>query len=203
LGTATPRVRSRFRFFLGFRILTSRSAIQLEDRFESAFDHFVLHSVLFVLAAPELTFGLNTSFPAPTRSGHIEKSSLKKPHHKAGDLAKVQPFTLYTLRHTCLTCWTAPMDPYTLAHLAGNSDFSTTKRYVHPQEETVLAAMDRAREALGSHSFSHSGEKDSPTANSQAEEKSFELRGMKWSGREDSNLRPTGPEPEESNYDEN
>ena len=51
------------------------------------------------------------------------------------------------------------MDPYTLAYLAGHSDFSTTRRYVHPQQETVLAAMERAHEARGSHSFSHSVEK--------------------------------------------
>jgi len=134
-------------------------------------------------------------FPASTCSGHIEKSSLKKQHHKAIAPAKVEPFALYTLRHTCLTRWAAHMDPYTLAYLAGHSDFSTTKRYVHPQEETVLAAMDRAREAQGSHSFSHSREKNPPKANGEAEEKSFGLKGMKWSGREDSNLRPPGPEP--------
>jgi hypothetical protein len=84
------------------------------------------------------------------------------------------------------------MDPYTLAYLlTGHIDFSTTKRYVHPQEETVPAAMDHAREAQGS----HSGEKNSSKANGEAEQKSLGLKGMKWSGREDSNLRPPGPEP--------
>lgn len=39
------------------------------------------------------------------------------------------------------------MDPYTLAYLAGHSDFAMTKRYVHPQAETVRAAMERARAA--------------------------------------------------------
>jgi hypothetical protein len=39
------------------------------------------------------------------------------------------------------------MDPYTLGYLAGHSDFSTTKRYIHPQAQTVLAAMERARVA--------------------------------------------------------
>jgi hypothetical protein len=52
-------------------------------------------------------------FPAPTCTGHIEKSSLKKQHHKAVALAGVEAFTLYTLRHTCLTRWAAHMDPYT------------------------------------------------------------------------------------------
>ena len=55
---------------------------------------------------------------------------------------------MYDLRHTCLTRWSAHMDPYTLAYLAGHSDFSTTKRYVHPQADAVRAALDRARAQL-------------------------------------------------------
>jgi hypothetical protein len=35
------------------------------------------------------------------------------------------------------------MDPFTLAYLAGHSDISITKRYVHPEDETVKAAMER------------------------------------------------------------
>ncbi len=84
-------------------------------------------------------------FPAPTRSGHMEKSTLKKQHPRACALARVQPFTMYDLRHTCLTRWAAHMDPYTLAYLAGHSDFSTTRRYVHPQTETIRAALERVR----------------------------------------------------------
>jgi integrase len=91
-------------------------------------------------------------FGAPTKTGHIEPSTLKKPHisackgaeKKADDWA-VQPFPLYTLRHTCLTRWAPHMDPWTLAHLAGHRDMAITKRYVHPQAETVRAAMERAR----------------------------------------------------------
>jgi len=98
-------------------------------------------------------------FPAPTKTGHIEKSTLKKQHKRACKLAKLEDFTLYTFRHTCLTRWAEVMDPYTLAYLAGHSDFSTTKRYVHPQTETVLAAFERARQARTGHSFRHSDEK--------------------------------------------
>jgi integrase len=98
-------------------------------------------------------------FPAPTRSGHIEKSTPKKQHKRAYTLAKLEPFTLYTFRHTCLTRWAEVMDPYTLAYLAGHSDFSTTKRYVHPQTATVLAAFERARDAKTGHSFRHSDDK--------------------------------------------
>jgi len=96
-------------------------------------------------------------FPAPTRSGHIEKSSLKKQHPKACTLAKVAEFPLYTFRHTCLTRWAAHMDPYTLGYLAGHSDFSTTRRYVHPQVQTVKEAIERARNG-------QSGAKPAPAA---------------------------------------
>ena len=58
----------------------------------------------------------------------MQKSTLKRRHPKA---CKVELFPLYTFRHTCLTRWAAFMDPYTLAYLAGHSDFSTTRRYVH------------------------------------------------------------------------
>lgn len=39
-------------------------------------------------------------FPAPTATGHIEKSTLKQQHKKALAASKVEP--LYTFRHTCL-----------------------------------------------------------------------------------------------------
>jgi integrase len=102
-------------------------------------------------------------FPAPTRSGHIEPSSLKKPHHKACEAAGLEPVPLYTFRHTCLTRWAASgMDPWTLAHLAGHRDMSITRRYVHPQEHTIREALERARgdaaEVQGGHSIGHSGE---------------------------------------------
>jgi hypothetical protein len=131
-------------------------------------------------------------FPAPTASGHIEKSSLKKQHAKAVTTAKIQPFTLYTFRHTCLTRWAAFMDPYTLAYLAGHSDFSTTRRYVHPQADTVRAAIEKAR---GGHSIGHSQMETAEAQKASAEENPNDFNEIRWSGREDSNLRPPGPEP--------
>ncbi len=95
-------------------------------------------------------------FPAPTRSGHIGKSTLKKRHANACKLAEVPYFVLYTFRHTCLTRWAEYMDPYTLAYLAGHSDFSTTRRYVHPQAHTIRDAMARARMGRGGHNSGHS-----------------------------------------------
>jgi integrase len=107
-------------------------------------------------------------FPAPTRSGHIEPSSLKKQHAKViSEATRIlreetkdpkrafAGFELYTLRHTCLTRWAPHMDPWTLAYLAGHRDMNITKRYIHPQEQTIRDAMDKAREVKGGHSFGH------------------------------------------------
>ncbi len=98
-------------------------------------------------------------FPAPTKSGHIEQSTLVKRHGKACDLAGIERLPFYTFRHTCLTLWAGYMDPYTLAYLAGHADFATTRRYVHPQSHTILAAMERARNAQGGHNLGHNKKK--------------------------------------------
>ena len=100
--------------------------------------------------------GGNWMFPAPTKSGHIELSTLKKQHAKACQLARLEPLPLYTFRHTCLTRWAAHMDPYSLAYFAGHSSFATTRRYVHPNLTTAREAMDRARMAQGGHKSGHS-----------------------------------------------
>ena len=86
-------------------------------------------------------------FPAPTKSGHVEASTLKKQHARAITLSEVAPFVLYTLRHTCITRWAKHIDAYTLHVIAGHTDMNTTKRYVHPSDSDVLAAMERARKA--------------------------------------------------------
>jgi integrase len=94
-------------------------------------------------------------FRAPTQSGHIEQSSLKKGHANVCKIAGIEYFPLYTFRHTCLTLWSAHMDPYTLAYFAGHSDFATTRRYVHPNLQTGREAMERARAAQGGHKNGH------------------------------------------------
>ena len=97
-------------------------------------------------------------FPAPTASGHLEQSTLKKQHEKACKLGKITAFVPYTFRHTCLTRWARILDPYTLAYLAGHSDFGTTRRYVHPNLNTARQALERARVAQGGHKIGHSPE---------------------------------------------
>jgi integrase len=91
---------------------------------------------------------------APTRSGHFEKSTLKKQHKKAVRLSRVRPFVLYSLRHTFLTrLGESGCDAWTLARIAGHSSVAMSARYVHPSEDAVLAALDR----LSGHNFGHSG----------------------------------------------
>jgi integrase len=98
-------------------------------------------------------------FSAHTASGHIEQSTLKRQHEKACRVGKIAVFVPYTFRHTCLTRWAAILDPYTLAYLAGHSDFGTTRRYVHPNLSTAREALERARKARGGHRIGHSPEK--------------------------------------------
>ena len=44
-------------------------------------------------------------WPAPTKSEHVEPSTVKKQHRKAIKASKVRPFVLYSLRHTFLRRW--------------------------------------------------------------------------------------------------
>ena len=101
-------------------------------------------------------------WPAPTKSGHLEPSSLKKQHANALRLSQVRPFVLYTLRHTFLTRLGATgCDVWTLARIAGHNSIGISARYLHPSEGAVLSAMSR----LGGHNSGHSqtlaGENDS------------------------------------------
>ena len=78
-------------------------------------------------------------WPAPTRSGHIESSSLKKQHAKAfetlrreagkNDDKAIRPFVLYSLRHNFLTrLGESGCDAWTLARIAGHSNVSMSSR---------------------------------------------------------------------------
>ena len=109
--------------------------------------------------------GSDWIFPAPTRSGHIEASSIKKQHAAAIEASEVHSFVLYTLRHTCLTRWAKYMDPFTLHILAGHTDMNTTKRYIHPNETHIREAMAKV---WGGHSFGHSDKKGDQMAASDS-----------------------------------
>ena len=123
---------------------------------------------------------------APTRSGHIEPSSLKKQHAKALKLSGVRQFVLYSLRHTFLTrLGQSGCDTWTLARIAGHSSITMSARYVHPSEDAVLVAVER----LGGHNFGHSQkqlEQDSSSESSYPTDKQDE----EWWAVQGSNLRP-------------
>jgi hypothetical protein len=68
----------------------------------------------------------------------------------------MKPFVLYSLRHTFLTrLGQSGCGAWTLARIAGHSSIAISSRYVHPSEETVLAAFSR----LGGHNFGSNAEK--------------------------------------------
>jgi integrase len=101
-------------------------------------------------------------WPAATRSGHLEDSSIKKQHAKALRLSKVRPFVLYSLRHTFLTrLGESGCDAWTLARIAGHSSVAMSTRYVHPSEDAVFAALAR----LDGHKIAHSEDSVNPRQN--------------------------------------
>ena len=96
-------------------------------------------------------------WPAPTYSGHLEPSSLKKQHSKAVKASRVRPFVLYSLRHTFLTrLGESGCDTWTLARIAGHSSIAISARYVHPSHDSVLAAVER----LAGHKIGHNENQD-------------------------------------------
>jgi integrase len=139
-------------------------------------------------------------WPAPTTSGHIDHSSLKKQHAKIfrtvnaeakkHNLPPLTPFVLYAFRHTFLTrLGQSGCDAWTLARIAGHSSIAISSRYVHPSEDAVLAAMSR----LGGHNSGHSPEVPKMPSQSETAEV-IEGKEEVWCARRDSNSRPIAPE---------
>jgi len=91
-------------------------------------------------------------WPAPTISGHIDHSSLKKQHAKTLKISKVRPFVIYSLRHTFATRLAPHVDAWTLCKIMGWESLSVAMRYIHPSEDAVLAAVTK----LGGHNSGHS-----------------------------------------------
>src|SRR5262245_37936109 len=83
-------------------------------------------------------------FRAPTKSGHIEESSIRKQHLAAIAKAGLEHFELYCFRHTFLTILGASgCDPYTLCRIAGHGDIKMAMRYCHTQNEYIVNAFCR------------------------------------------------------------
>jgi integrase len=82
-------------------------------------------------------------FPAPTKAGHINQSSLKKQHLRAIKASGVPFFVPYSIRHTAITRWSNKVDAYTLHFLAGHVSMQTTQRYVHIGEDRLKGILSR------------------------------------------------------------
>jgi integrase len=91
-------------------------------------------------------------WPAPTRSGHIDHSTLKKQHTRALKLSGVRSFVLYSLRHTFATRIAPHVDAWTLCKIMGWASLSVAMRYIHPSDERVLEVLS----LLGGHNSGHS-----------------------------------------------
>src|SRR6516225_10565552 len=97
-------------------------------------------------------------WPAPTKSGHIDHSSLKKQHARAFREANahikaeakkanqkpklLKPWVLYSFRHTFLTrLGKSGCKIWTHARLAGHSSIEMSLRYVHMDENAAVDAI--------------------------------------------------------------
>jgi integrase len=111
---------------------------------------------------------------APTKSGHIEASSLKKQHARTLATVNIEAaknhqtplraFVLYSFRHTFLTrLGESGCDVWTLARIAGHSTIAISSRYVHPSADAVMLAMGR----LGGHNSGHKQTDDTQEGDSQ------------------------------------
>jgi len=87
---------------------------------------------------------------APTRSGHVESSSLKKQHAKAfatllEHKTPIRKFVLYSLRHTFLTrLGESGCDAWTLARIAGHSNVVLPAKTGHLRLGKIRASKQEA-----------------------------------------------------------
>jgi integrase len=78
---------------------------------------------------------------SPTKTGHIDHSTVKKQHRNALKLSGVRFFVLYSLRHSFATQIAPRVDAWTLCRIMGWSSLSVAMVYVHSSEDRVLEAF--------------------------------------------------------------
>jgi integrase len=87
-------------------------------------------------------------FPAPTKTGHIDHSTTKKQHLAALVASGVEPFVIYSLRHSFATRIAPHVDAWTLCKVMGWASLGVAMTYVHADERKVL-------EVFSGHKFGH------------------------------------------------
>jgi len=172
--------------------LSARASFVLENRWEMA-------------GSP----GEGWVWPAETKSGHFEQSTIKKRLQRnlercnqAEEEAKkkgnkkgrkpvhVRRFIPYNLRHTFLTrLGESGCDAWTLAKIAGHSSIAIGSRYVHPSE----AAMAKAFSHMAGHKIGHNPEMSAKNVR-DIEPVNDANNEVTWCARRDSNSRPNAPE---------
>jgi integrase len=90
-------------------------------------------------------------WPAQTKSGHIDHSTLRKQHSRTLRLSGVRAFVLYSLRHSFATRIAPHVDAWSLCKIMGWSSLSVAMTYIHPSEDRVLDAFT----SLGGHNSGH------------------------------------------------
>jgi integrase len=147
-------------------------------------------------------------WPSATKSGHFEQSTIKKRHSrilrlcqkeaeeqkkkKNGKPVVVRPFIPYALRHTFLTrLGESGCDVWTHARIAGHSNIEMSSRYVHPSEQAVTAAQQKAIERGYENETNQVSASVRSAAQSAVNGESAEVN---WRARRDSNSRPIAPE---------
>lgn len=100
-------------------------------------------------------------FPAPTKSGHIDHSTLKKQHRNALKLSGVRGFLLYSFRHSFATRIAPHVDAWTLCKIMGWSSLSVAMTYIHSSDDRVLEAFTGLQ---GGHKKGHNREAKKLTA---------------------------------------
>ena len=65
--------------------------------------------------------------------------------------SEIEPFDLYSLRHTFATKIAPKCDAWSLCRIMGWSSLAVAMTYIHPSQEKVLEAF----EGNGGHEFGH------------------------------------------------
>jgi len=114
--------------------------------------------------------GIPYVFPAGTKSGHVEHSTFRKQHaaafkklkeSKIEQESKIEPFDLYSLRHTFATRIAPKCDAWSLCRIMGWTSLAVAMTYIHSSDDKVLEAFNGTGYAVevgsffGGHEFGH------------------------------------------------
>ncbi len=95
-------------------------------------------------------------FPAPTMSGLAEQSTLRDQHAKSLNAAEVEKFVPYTVRHTCLTRWSAYNGTVHVGVPRWTRGFRHHKAVCSSTTRRSVRGHEKARSAKTPHNLGHS-----------------------------------------------